>query len=572
MMSDRNFFVKPATAAQRRYETLRACYVEGLTSREAAERFGVSPHTVNVWRREFKAGRLGGFFAEKEMGRPRIAAGGAAREEIVRLRKQNLSIYEISFELERKGMGLTGKTVGQILDEEGFARLPRRTAGERAMYLSAALEPAEPSDARLFASLGRVSTGYAGLFFFIPLIRELGIDEVFASARLYGSKPIPQVSYLLSFLAIKLLGGKRLSEATALSFDAGLGVFAGLNALPKSTALTSYSYRNPHAAIPPMLRELSRSLYSRGLVKGDLVNLDFHSIPFWGEESDHLEKHWVPVRGKRMRSVLAFFAQDLETTYLFYSDGDVRNEEASDKVLEFARFFRESTGRYPGMLVFDAGLTTMKNLRELDNLGIGFLTLRRRGKNLVAGVDEISDWKRYQLGDAKRIYKNPKVHERTASIKDLGRVREIIVTGNGREKPMFLITNDREISAKDALMAYSRRWRIENSLAENVDFFNLNALSSPVVVKVDFDVAMTLFANTLYKYLASKLRYYEHSRAKTLFRNFVEGRAEVSVEGDLVLVRVEKRGRNPMLMELAEAYPDVIVPWWEGRRLVFDFV
>jgi transposase-like protein len=571
-MDDQDFFLKPKTTAQRRYEALRACYVEGITSSEAARRFGVSPHTVNVWRREFRAGRLVDFFAEKELGRPRRQTAGAAREEIVRLRKMNLSIYEISSELERKGIALTGKTVAQVLDEEGFARLPRRTAGERAMYLSAVAEPAEPTDARLFARVGKVPTAYAGLFFFIPLIRELGVDEVFTSARLYGSKRIPRANYLLSYLALKLLGGKRLSEATALSFDAGLGVFAGLNALPKATALTSYSYRNPHSAIPPMLRELLRSLYSRGLVKGELVNLDFHSIPFWGEESDHLEKHWVPVRGKKMRSVLAFFAQELETTYLFYAGGDVRNEEASDQVLEFARFFKESTGRYPGMLVFDAGLTTMENLRELDNLGIGFLTLRRRGKNLVEGIEEISDWKRYQLTDVKRIYKNPKVHERTASIKGLGRVREIIVTGNGREKPMFMITNNREISAKDALIAYSRRWRIENSLAENVDFFNLNALSSPVIVNVDFDVAMTLFANTLYKYLASKLRYYEHSRAKTLFRNFVEGRAEVSVEEDRVRVRVEKRGRNPMLMELAEAYPDVVVPWWDDRLLAFEFV
>lgn len=571
-MDDKDFFLEPETTAQRRYEALRACYVEGITSSEAARRFGVSPHTINVWRREFKAGRMVDFFAEKEMGRPRRQTAGAAREEIVRLRKMNLSIYEISSELERRGIVLTGKTVAQVLDEEGFARLPRRTAGERAMYLSSIAEPAEPTNARLFARVGKVPTAYAGLFFFIPLVRELGMDQVFSSARLYGSKRIPRVNYLLSYLALKLLGGKRLSEATALSFDAGLGVFAGLNALPKATALTSYSYRNPHSAIPPMLRELSRSLYSRGLIKGELVNLDFHSIPFWGEESDHLEKHWVPVRGKKMKSVLAFFAQELETTYLFYADGDVRNEEASDKVLEFARFFKESTGRYPGMLVFDAGLTTMENLRELDNLGIGFLTLRRRGKSLVAGVEEISDWKKYQLADVKRIYKNPKVHERTASIRDLGRVREIIVTGNGREKPMFMITNDHEISAKDALIAYSRRWRIENSLSENVDFFNLNALSSPVIVNVDFDVAMTLFANTLYKYLASKLRYYEHSRAKTLFRGFVEGRAEVSVEEDRVRVRVEKRGRNPMLMELAEAYPDVVVPWWDDRHLVFEFV
>jgi len=60
-----------------------------------------------------------------------------------------------------------------------------------------------------------------------------------------------------------------------------------------------------------------------------------------------------------------------------------------------------------------------------------------------------------------------------------------------------------------------------------VDFFNLNALSSPVVVKVDFDIAMTLIDNTLYKMLSSQIRLFEKAKAKTLFRSFVEGEAQI---------------------------------------------
>jgi len=137
---------------------------------------------------------------------------------------------------------------------------------------------------------------------------------------------------------------------------------------------------------------------------------------------------------------------------------------------------------------------------------------------------------------------------------------------------MLLITNDPEIGAKEAPMAYAHRWRIENALSKNVDFFNLNALSSPLIVKVDFDIAMTLLAGAFYKLLASKLPYYKHSRAKTLFRNFVEGRADISIDSDTVLLRIERRGRNPLLMDPASSYPDIRVPWWGGRRLVFEFV
>lgn len=572
-MKEKGFFLEPVDPVQRRYEALRACFVEGMTSREAAERFGVSVHTVNVWRRDFRAGRMGPFFREQKKGREgREPHTLRAKEEIVRLRKQNLSITEIAERLAQADIELSLKTIAQMLDEEGFARLPRRTAGERARYLAQASEPAEPTDVKLFAEEARVLTAYAGLFFFIPLICELGMDDIFSHARLYGSRRIPTTNYLLSYLSLKLLGGRRLAEATALSFDRGLGVFSGLNSLPKASSLTTYSYRHSHQALAPMLSALARSLAEQGLARGEVINLDFHPIPAWGEDSEHLEENWIPARGKRMRSVQAFFAQDLETTYLLYSSGDIRADEASGEVLAFVRFFRRSFGRLPGMLIFDSRLTTLKNLAELDRMGVRFLTLRRRGKNILREIEAITEWKTLNLDQAKRIYKRPRVHERKVGVKEVGEVREFVVTGNGREKPMLLITNDPEIEAREALMSYSHRWRIENALSENVDFFNLNALSSAVIVKVDFDIAMTIFANALYKLLASKLRYYEHSKAKTLFRNFVEGRAEISIDSDMVLLRIERRGRNPLLMDLASSYPDIRVPWWGGRRLVFEFV
>jgi len=55
----------------------------------------------------------------------------------------------------------------------------------------------------------------------------------------------------------------------------------------------------------------------------------------------------------------------------------------------------------------------------------------------------------------------------------------VILRGNGREKPAFLISNDFATPVELLVGNYARRWRVENVIAEAVKFFNLNALSSP---------------------------------------------------------------------------------------------
>ncbi len=82
----------------------------------------------------------------------------------------------------------------------------------------------------------------AGLFLFAPFLAQLGMASVIRSASLPGSKDIPALQYFLSFLALKLLGTERYSHVGNHAFDPGLGLLAGLNALPKCTALSTYSY------------------------------------------------------------------------------------------------------------------------------------------------------------------------------------------------------------------------------------------------------------------------------------------------------------------------------------------
>ena len=109
-------------------------------------------------------------------------------------------------------------------------------------------------------------------------------------------------------------------------------------------------------------------------------------------------------------------------------------------------------------------------------------------------------------------------------------MRQIIVRGNGHEKPAFLISNDFDAPLELLVGNYSRRWRVENVISEAVKFFNLNALSSPILVKVHFDVVMTMIADTLYNMLAQKLRGFQDCDAPKIYRHFVKGKGKYNCQ------------------------------------------
>jgi transposase len=569
----KSFFLNPEDSMQKRYEALRTSFVDGLSAKEVAQKFGYSIHTINALRRDFKAGVLPPFFNPLTKGpKQRRSSTLMARDRIIELRKQNYSIEEIEEVLLREQHEITAKTIHQVLKDEGFARLFRRTHAERRIALQQAKDPAEIAQVKQFSAHDFVKTAYGGVFLFIPMIVAMQLDTIFNQMSFYGSKQIPRLNYLMCFLVLKLIGKERLSHVSDLSFDYGLGTFAGLNVLPKIAAITQYSYRNPHNLVVNLLKKWNRVLKEKGLLKGQHINLDFHSTPHWGEESQ-LQNHWVPTRGKAMKSVLCFFAQDLETTYLCYSNGQLSKEEAPDEILNFISFYQSSHGVLPNCLVFDSKLTTYNNLNVLDKeFGIKFITLKRRGKKILENIQKISNWKKIRLDKTTRKYRLLKIYQEPVTIKDYdGQLRQIIVTGTGRELPMLIITNDFETAPKEIINTYAQRWLIENNIQENVDFFSLNALSSPIIVKVDFDIAMTLIANTLYKILAANFKLFDKAKPKTIYRNIVEGAAKIYIRSNTVNVIFGKKAFNPLIMDWISSLPELKVPWMDNKLLRYDF-
>ncbi len=572
-MRDATFFTKPEADWQRRYEALRASFVERLPDQLVAERFGYSPGYINQLRHQFRHGKLdiSEPVGEGKIERRKINA--QIRQKIVEWRKKYLSGGEIAELLDQEGVEVSVRTVERVLAEEGFPKLPRRTQLKIGRTVKGAEVPARAESISVYQVKNKcMESGGAGIFLFAPFLAQFDFDEIIRKAGLPGSEDISAISYILSFLALKLLGTERYAHVgEEHSFDFGLGLFAGLNVLPKCTALSTYSYSLDQKHIN-LLQEAFVAQASRmGIYKGDIINLDFHTIPHFGDESV-LGEHWAGARGKQMKGALTLFAQDAESKLILYTAADIQRQEADSQVLEFLPFWQKISRGISSTFVFDSRFTTYKNLAELDQQGVKFITLRRRGKKLIEEAENLETWRRITIRNEKRKYPNPMIHESVINLRDYEcDLRQIILRGNGHEKPTFLITNDFESPAELLVDNYARRWHVETGISEAVKFFHLNALSSPILIKVHFDIVMTMIADTLYWRLAQNLRGFTNCDAPKIFRSFVKGQGVVEVKNGQINVTYPKRAHNPILRSVPWGNLPNRIPWLGGAELNLKF-
>jgi len=353
----------------------------------------------------------------------------------------------------------------------------------------------------------RFPTQLGGLFLFLPFLARCGFPELVHKAGYPGTKMIPATQALLSILALKLSSAQRKSHVMDLVFDQGLALWAGLNVVPKTTYLATYSH-----SVSPRMNERFRSawiatLQREKLLGGKSFHLDFHTIPYFGED-EFVEHHYLSRRSRSQKSILVFLAQDADSQVVCYSRADLLRRDQADAILGFVEFWKKSYGRLPAELVFDSRLTTYANLSRLNQMGVTFMTLRRRSPGLVREIANLprSAWRTVHLDVPHRIYQTPKIVDRRISLSHYqGQLRQLFIAELGHELPTVLLTNDLHTSAAKRITRYARRMLIENSLADSVDFFHLDALSSAVGLKVDFDVTLTEAATGLYRLLGRLL-------------------------------------------------------------------
>ena len=547
-MRDATYFTRPIREWQRRYEALRASFVERLPDKIVAERFNYSHGYFRLLKHLFRHEMMD-FSEPVPEGRAlRHRVSADIRRKVCAWREKRLSAGEISELLSEEGVEVSVRTVERVLAEEGFPKLPRRTRIKLGITVKGAEIPKRSEAIAISELEGRsFDSPAAGIFLFAPFLAQLNIAEIVRAAALPGTGVIPPDSYFLSFVALKLLGNERYAHVGDHAFDPGLGLFAGLNILPKCTALSTYSYSLDEVHLRRLQHSFVKLASKLGLYDGSIVNLDFHTIPHFGEESV-LEEHWSGTRNKTMKSALTLFAQDAQTKLILYTAADIRRSESDDQVLEFLSFWKHIRRGVKPTLVFDSKFTTYEKLSQLNSNGIRFITLRRRGEKLVSKLEKLEPWKRIHIPHAKRKYPNPIVHESTIFLRDYdGEIRQVIVRGTGHEKPAFLITNDFEAPTELLVGNYSRRWRVENGISEAVKFFHLNSLSSPILLKVHFDVVLTMIADTLFNMLAKRLRGFEDCDAPKLYRHFVQGHGTVKVKDGKVTILYPRRAHNPIL-------------------------
>jgi transposase len=567
------FFLQPSNSTHRQYEALRAYFVEGLSNKEAAKRFGYTDGSFRVLVHDFRQNPSRAFFLPPSKGPQKTPKKDRVREQVIALRKQNLSIYDISRVLEAKGRKLGPVSVSLILNEEGFARLPRRHDEER----PPTLQPAKGAVANvkhLDLKPRQVHTKFGGLFLFVPFLASIPFDKMLLEVGLPGSKMIPAGAAFRSLLALKLFGSARHSHVMSYVLDEGLALFAGLNGIPKRSFLTEYSCRIDPQCYPSLMRLWFDAMTSVGLEQGVSFDLDFHTIPFHGEDA-LVEKHYVSKRSRRQKGILAFVAQDSSTQVFCYGNTDLRKEDQNDEILNFAEFWKERSGKFPQELIFDSKLTTYANLDKLNHWGVEFITLRRRSRNMLqeAHKEPLSAWRRIELDGISRVYKTPRILDTKITLKDYhGPIRQLVITELGHEEPTFLLTNQMTRSAPKLIERYAQRMIIENNIADGIDFFHMDALSSSVAMKVNLDLQLTLMASSLYRLLGSKLgNGYRKAKSRHIFRDFIDANASLLIEKKDILVRFQKRAHNPLLIAAGFDKMAIRVPWLNGKRIRFVF-
>lgn len=550
-MADASFFTNPQSPWQRRYEALRASFVDGLPASEVAARFGFTESYVNFMRHEFRHGRLLLAPPTPEQGASRRrSVPQAALVRILALREQRLSAAEISRVLEGDGMIVSPRTITRVLKDEGREHLAPIPAGEA---------PAGSGSRALAAALpGGTTTDRAALMLFAPFVRQLGLADAVKGARLpvIGSLSAEQV--VLGILGVKLAGPRQVSHRTRQVDDRALALFAGLQRVPNFSTFATHARALGEDGARRIDDAVTRRMLESGLVTADVVNIDVETVPW------PVERHG---RGSGAKTA-TIFAQDGGSGAIFSAEPGfpLSDPHALADWIGWAHQARRPSR--PQTFVFDARLCRYDVLSVLDSRGSRFVTERRRAAELATGLESISNWQRFDVPALGARYPGPEVSDSTITLPGYhGPIRQLVLRGSGRTPPAFLITNDMTAGAETVLDAYARRLRIAGGIADAVALFALGAPTSPLAANLRLDITLTRVADALYRLLARAMPGQGDMPARTLFRDVIAGPGLVDAYGDRVVVTLPRRPAREALTKVPWPNLPMDLPGGRSARL-----
>ena len=576
-MTPEEYFKSRVVVSKKRYDALYAFFVNKLPAHEVAEKHGYTTSSLYSLIRDFRQylkekPEDDFFFKDVALGR-KPSRDNDLKEMIISLRKMNFSTKEIVSIANSKSYRITYRFVYNTLIAEGFARLPRRSAVAKKELVLPKIKA--PVATKLELEPEKFYSSHTGLFAFLPIIFRYGIHRLIERSSYPSSRNISRLSSILCFLALKLSGVKRYSHDDLWCMDRGSGLFAGLNVLPKSAWFSSYSSTVDAQMNMSFLKDLHQQWCKQGLLS-DTVNLDFTTIPYWGEE-EHLENNWSGKRGKALPSMLAVLAQDPQSGIIDYGDCNVLHRNESAVVLEYLDFYRSAPENDNSLkyLVFDSKFTNYQNLAKLDDQNIKFITIRRRGEKMLEEIQTKNNWKTIRVEASGLKKRSLKVCEENITLpgyksEKSGKpktIRQVVITGHGKIKPAVMLSNDFDLPLETLIRKYSRRWLVEKEISEQIDFFHLNRVSSSMVIKVDFDLVMTILAHNIYRLFALNLDRYKHLTDERIFEKFIVNSGEIEIEQSEIRIDLKKKRELPLLIEYAKNTCEIKYPWLDMKKI-----
>ena len=573
-MDNFEFFLQPQNLFQKQYEALRMFYFEKKTAKEVAEKFGYTyrgfttlAYNFSKKIKENKPENI--FFREFKKGKKQETQTAGARELIIETRKKYYSVEDIKVVLDAQNMQVSSKTIYNIISSEGFARLPRRSKLVKKQLEEIKITPAK--SVMLDFSKETFTNSSAGILSLLPYIKKYGIDTLIEKSDYPQTKQIGKINSILSFIALKASDIKRYTADNMWCMDRGLGLFAGLNVLPKATWFSSYSHRVTREMNLSFLKLLHNKWVSEGLLC-DTVNLDFTTVPYWGN-NEHLENNWSGKRNKALPSMLAVLAQDSDSGIIDYGDTNVMHENESAVVLEFLDFYRSGAdkGKNLKYLIFDSKFTNYENLSKLDDDNVKFITIRKRGTRILERLNSIpaKSWKSYRVERAGNKKATIKAYEETFFLKTYNKeIRQISIKGHGKIKPATIILNDFDIKPADIVRKYARRWIVEKEISEQIEFFHLNNVSSSMVIKVDFDLTMSILTHNIFRLFANSTSRYKHISDNSIYEKFLKNSAEILIDTEIE-IKLKKKRNLPLLLENNNNFEGQKYFWLKDKNIKF---
>ena len=572
------YFQSQEIVNKKKYDSLRAFFFEKIPAEEVARMYGYSLSSFYSLTRDFRKYLREkpeeDFFFKTTLAGRRGKKSEGLDDMIIGLRKQNFSTEEIVGIVNSKEYNVSYGYVYNLLSNEGFARMSRRSKSEKKKLELPKIKA--PISNMLEFKNEKFHSRATGIFAFLPYIRKFGIDEAINNSLFPETKPISKISSILSFLALKLSNVKRYSDDDMWCMDRGLGLFAGLNVLPKSAWLSSYSSRVTKQMNLEFLKKLHQIWVKHNLLS-DTCNMDFTTIPYWGD-GKHLENNWSGKRNKALPSILAILAQDPHSGIIDYGATDVMHKNESRVVLEYLDFYKQnSTSRNVlKYLVFDSKFTNYENLSKLDDQAIKFVTIRRRGKNILDQIHKNKSYKTIRVEASGLKKRTLKVRDEIITLRgyndsktgDSKQIRQILITGNGKIKPALIITNDFDIKIDKVVRKYCRRWLVEKGISEQIEFFHLNRVSSSMVIKVDFDLTMTILAHNIYRLFAQDLERYSEFSDERIYEKFIANNGTIEINKD-IKIELKKKRDLPQIIEMMNNFEKEIYPWLKNMKITF---